>query len=127
MKKPVFSLPLCKQIQAFFSIVCVCFIFVSPSSQAENISSKHIEIIAASCAACHGTNGRGVDDVKPLAGLPANDIEQNLVAFKNGKRPSKVMHHHAKGLTDQEILEVANYFSQQTPSQSQLPPKPNSP
>lgn len=126
MKKPDFSLPERKWKQAF---LLTCFASISYSSLclADSPANKHIEIIAASCAACHGTNGKGVDNVAPLAGMSADEISEKLIAFKTGKRASKVMHHHAKGLTDQEIHDVSHYFSQQAPAPIQLPPKPNTP
>ena len=86
----------------------------------ENISQEntHIRALAASCAACHGTNGNSVTgsnagSLPVLAGLNANYFSSQMNAFKNGERVSTVMHHHAKGLHADEIDLLALYFSQQ--------------
>lgn len=74
---------------------------------------SHTEILAASCAACHGTNGNSVGGTPVLAGLdPAHFISQ-MQAFSSKERPSTVMYHHAKGLTEDEIRQLADYFAQQ--------------
>ena len=75
----------------------------------------HIRSLAASCAACHGTNGNAVNanGAKTLAGMNKNHLSSQLMAFKAGKASATVMHRHAKGLTDEEINGLAEYFSAQ--------------
>ena len=69
---------------------------------------------AASCAACHGTNGRSEGEVPPLAGKSKADLLALLKEFKEGKRKTAtIMHQHAKGYTDSQLERVAEYFSQQ--------------
>ena len=81
----------------------------------------HIISLAASCAACHGTQGNAVsvtgaaESIPALAGVAKADIIAKLQAFKSGERSATVMHHHAKGLTADEITALAEYFSMQTP------------
>ncbi|MDP2101080.1 MAG: c-type cytochrome [Methylotenera sp.] len=83
---------------------------------------SHIHVLAASCATCHGTNGNGVDQTKPLAGIGKTDFLTKMLAFKSGERKATVMHRHAKGLNAQEIEGLAAYFSAQIPHQpSALP------
>ncbi len=82
-------------------------------------NSTHIRILAASCAACHGTNGNAVGDnnkdieTVSLAGLKSSYIAQRLMDFRSGARDSTVMHHHAKGLNLDEINQLADFFSHQ--------------
>jgi cytochrome subunit of sulfide dehydrogenase len=75
-----------------------------------NVPNIHIRQLAASCAACHGTQGNSVaangDD-------GANAVLAGLLGFKDGSRKATVMHHHAKGLTVDEINQLAVHFSQQ--------------
>jgi cytochrome subunit of sulfide dehydrogenase len=73
----------------------------------------HIRTLAASCAACHGTLGNSHSTTPVLAGLDATYFSTQMLAFKNSGRDSTVMHHHAKGLTTDEIHQLAEYFSQQ--------------
>lgn len=97
---------------SLFSVVILC------AYGAEEDVLKHQEIIhtrtlAASCAACHGTNGNSQSITPVLAGLDASYFSTQMQAFKNGSRDSTVMHRHAKGLTISEIDRLAIYFSQQ--------------
>lgn len=81
----------------------------------------HIRSLAASCAACHGTQGNAVsidnitDSTPALAGVSKTEIINKLQAFKSGERSATVMHRHAKGLTANEITALAEYFSMQVP------------
>ncbi len=88
----------------------------SVANAAEALSyhgSTHIPTLAATCAACHGTNGNSVNITPSLAGLDAGYFSSQMFAFKKGERSSTVMHHHAKGLNDDEINALAIYFSHQ--------------
>ena len=70
--------------------------------------------LAASCAICHGTDGRAVTkDVIPLAGLPRDHIATQMKAFRDGSRPATVMHQIAKGYNDQQIDSLAAWFAAQ--------------
>lgn len=71
--------------------------------------------LAATCANCHGTDGRARADARPLAGLPAAQIIATLAEFKSGARPATIMPQIAKGYTDEQIRLVAGYFAAQTP------------
>jgi cytochrome c553 len=82
----------------------------------------HTQVLAASCAACHGTNGNSVGGTPVLAGLDATYFVTQMMAFRTGERTSTVMHRHAKGLTVEEIGALATYFSEQTREASRLPP-----
>lgn len=95
----------------------------------------HIRSLAASCAACHGTVGNGTmgNAVLPtavqagapgamasLVGMDQSDFVAKLSAFKSSERKATVMHRHAKGLADEEIKALAEYFASQS-SQSSPP------
>jgi len=68
--------------------------------------------LAATCASCHGTEGRSVtQEVAPLAGLPREHIAAQMKAFRDGSRPATVMHQIAKGYSDQQIELIADYFA----------------
>ena len=89
-------------------------------------NTSHICTLAASCAACHGTNGNAVinnsgDNNFTLAGINGQYFVAQMLAFKNASRPATVMHHHAKGLNEDEINLLALYFSQQKRLISQSP------
>ena len=70
--------------------------------------------LAAPCAICHGTDGRTVTkDVVPLAGLPKAHIVTQMKAFREGTRPATVMHQLAKGYSEQQVEQIADYFAAQ--------------
>ncbi len=73
----------------------------------------HTRTLAASCAACHGTNGNALAGNAILAGMDKTYFTMQMLAFKNGDRPATVMHRHAKGLQVDEINQLAAYFSAQ--------------
>lgn len=69
---------------------------------------------AASCAACHGTDGRSDSEQPPLAGKSKEDLVKMLKEFKTDQRKTAtVMHQHAKGYTDEQLERIAEYFSRQ--------------
>jgi len=67
---------------------------------------------AASCAACHGTNGEGGHQVPGLAGRSKTDLYRALQEFKADQRKTAtIMHQHAKGYSDSQLERIAEYFS----------------
>lgn len=68
---------------------------------------------AASCAACHGTNGKSLGGIPSIAGVDKQQLLDKLLAYKNGTQPATVMHQHAKGYTDAELARLADFFSRQ--------------
>jgi cytochrome c553 len=74
-----------------------------------------VAALAATCAACHGTSGRGVpgSHVAPLAGVPAEVFIAQMRAFARGERAATVMHRHARGYSDEQIALMAAYFAAQ--------------
>jgi cytochrome c553 len=63
---------------------------------------------AANCAACHGSDGRPKGEIPAIGGKSAEQIHRLLLEFKSGQRPTAtVMHQHAKGYTDDELLRIA--------------------
>ena len=78
-----------------------------------SVSSLHTRTLAASCAACHGTNGNALAGNAVLAGMDQTYFISQMLAFKNGDRAATVMHRHAKGLQVDEINELAAYFAAQ--------------
>jgi cytochrome subunit of sulfide dehydrogenase len=85
-----------------------------PAANAQTPSpptASDIRLWAASCAACHGTHGKADGAGWHIAGKPAIELYEELMAFKNGTRKATVMHQHAKGYSDDELLKLAEFFS----------------
>lgn len=71
---------------------------------------------AKTCVGCHGADGNSVVPNFPkLAGQHAAYIEKALKDFRDGFRKDSTMETFAKGLTDQEIKDLAAFYSSQAP------------
>jgi cytochrome c553 len=67
--------------------------------------------LAATCAACHGTDGRSVTkEVASLAGLPRERIVSQMRAFRDGT-PATIMQQIVRGYSEEQIEVIADYFS----------------
>ena len=68
--------------------------------------------VQAVCAVCHGVDGIGKNpDVPNLAGESQQYIQKQLKAFRSGGRQHEQMSIIAKGLSDSDIANVADWFS----------------
>ncbi len=67
---------------------------------------------AATCFACHGADGNSVDPQYPrLAGQYNMYLQQVLHEYKDGQRENPIMKGMVATLSDQDIEDVAAYFS----------------
>ena len=72
---------------------------------------------SATCAACHGADGNSVTAEWPsLAGQHPDYIARQIKAFKTGERKNVTMMPFAQMLSDQDVLDVAAYYSAQKPT-----------
>lgn len=74
---------------------------------------------SAICMACHQADGNGMnipggESWPRLAGMDANYIYKQLVEFKSGKRVNASMAPFAMMLNDQQMKDLAVYYSQQS-------------
>ena len=83
------------------------------SAIAQDSAALHMRALAATCANCHGTDGRTTEGsaIPSLVGMPKSYMVMQMKAFKEGTRPATVMHQISKGITDQQIDSIANYFA----------------
>lgn len=90
-----------------FSILAVNGVEAADSHLARNL--------AATCANCHGTNGRALpgSGLDALAGVPQAVTLQKLAEFKRGERGGSIMPQIAKGYTDEQLALIAAYFAAQ--------------
>lgn len=75
------------------------------------------------CAACHGADGNSVNAIWPkLAGQAESYLITQLHYFKNGERKNAQMSPMAANLSDEDIEDLAAYFSAQNSSIGQTSP-----
>lgn len=66
------------------------------------------------CAACHGADGNSFNPEWPsLAGQNENYLIKSLQSFKDGSRQNVLMNAQAAGLSEQDMLDLAAWFSAQ--------------
>jgi cytochrome c553 len=94
---------------------CVCLIpAAAPSADIEAGQAK-----SAVCAGCHGADGNSVNPQWPkLAGQYSKYIYKQLRDFKRKARVNVIMNAQAADLSDQDMRNLAAYFSAQAISPS---------
>jgi cytochrome c553 len=81
----------------------------SPAGNADSGKTK-----AAVCASCHGEKGNSANPMWPkLAGQHAEYLVEQLKAFQSDTRAEPSMTPMAKPLNEQDVLDLAAYFSSQ--------------
>jgi cytochrome subunit of sulfide dehydrogenase len=95
------------------ALTSAALVALSGLAQAQ-VDPLHVRSWAASCAACHGTNGRAEPGMIGLAGVPKEITVQKMLDFKAGRVPAAtIMHQLAKGYSDEQIAAIAGYFAAQ--------------
>ncbi|HEY1092269.1 MAG TPA: c-type cytochrome [Burkholderiaceae bacterium] len=82
-------------------------------AQSGDQAALRTRALAATCAQCHGTDGRALPGatVPGLAGMPADYLARQMRAFQSGARAGTLMPQLAKGYDDQQIAALAAYFA----------------
>lgn len=79
---------------------------------------------STTCVACHGADGNSsVPNFPKLAGQSANYIVKQLQDMKSGARTVPEMAAFLPGLNDQDIQDLAAYYSEQTIQPGSADPK----
>lgn len=86
----------------------------------------------ATCAHCHGEDGRGRNTMAFPGAFPRLDIQtapyllNQLKAYASGTRPSGFMQAAAAELSDEEMAWLAAHFAKKRPAVAVPPPEPDS-
>jgi cytochrome c553 len=74
-------------------------------------AAQQTRYLAANCANCHGTDGRSSGGMPSLAGIERGYFIDQMKAFKEGRRQATIMHQLSKGYSDEQVEQLADYFS----------------
>ena len=97
------------------AVLCVALIGAA-SAHAGGTASLPVRSLAASCAACHGTDGHAVrgSAIPPLAGMTRAEFQRKMQALREGTPTApRLMEQIAVGFNDAQIEALAVYFEQQ--------------
>jgi cytochrome c553 len=112
------SLPL-----AFAVLGTLPIVYADDSSAGGNSAAGKDK--TASCAGCHGEDGNSMMPTFPkLAGQHPSYLTRQLQAFKEGKRNDPVMSGMAMAVNDEDMADIAVYYSSQNISANPEPTLP---
>jgi cytochrome subunit of sulfide dehydrogenase len=92
------------------SLAAVTLAVSCPVAEAQDVSVE-VRLLAASCATCHGHQGRALGVGLSLQGQTAAELYRKLLGYKTGEIKGTIMHQHAKGYSDAELKAMADYFA----------------
>jgi cytochrome subunit of sulfide dehydrogenase len=69
--------------------------------------------LAATCANCHGTDGKSQGGMESLAGVEKDKLVGKLKEFRNGAKPATIMHQISKGYSEEQLELIAAWFAAQ--------------
>lgn len=67
--------------------------------------------LAANCFQCHGTDGRAEKGMPSIAGKDADSLFKKTREYKRSDKLNDIMVRQAKGFTDAQINQIAEYFA----------------
>jgi len=87
-----------------------------PAATSKGDPKKAEPIVTQLCAGCHAADGNSAAAANPkLAGLNSEYIYKQLCQFKSGDRKNAVMSGMVAGLSDDDMKNLAAYYSMQQP------------
>jgi len=97
------------RLMAFLVAACLC----TPAFAAGNAESGRQK--SQACAACHGADGNQptTPDFPRLAGQHPDYLLKALRDYKSGARKNPIMAGQVANLTQQDLADLAAYFSKQ--------------
>jgi cytochrome c553 len=87
------------------------FVGLLGATSVASAQSLQIKQWAASCSACHGTDGYSEGGMASLAGQNKAEMIKKMNEYKTGKRTASIMHQLSKGYTDEQIEQISAYFA----------------
>ena len=103
-----------KMMKKTLFILAAASLAVSLPVHAKGGNAEAGKAKSTSCAACHGETGVSQISAFPtLAGQKADYLYHALKDYKNGKRNNPLMAEQVKPLSDQDMRDLAAFYSKQ--------------
>jgi cytochrome c553 len=95
----------------FFSLISMNLcLLISSGSYAVDVEAGRVT--STQCAICHGINGEGNGAPKScISCIDVNTFIKHINDFKSGARKNVMMERFVKNLSDQDIENLAAYYS----------------
>ena len=89
---------------SFTATICVALAtMLAATASGQTFAPPSGATLAATCTGCHGPNGQSAGAIPARNGRTEADLLQEMLDFKNDRRPATMMNRHAKGFSDEEI------------------------
>ena len=99
-------------MKSFLLALITALLFASASAMAGDVAAGKAK--SAICAACHGPTGKSMNPMWPnLAGQKEMYLAKQIKAFRDGIRQDPLMAPMVAALSDDDIANLAAYFSAQ--------------
>jgi len=109
-------------MQRFFTIFAGAVLAVAAQSAMAGGNPAAGQQKSQTCAACHGKTGNSQNAMYPkLAGQYQSYLYHALKAYKSGDRQNPIMSGMVANLSDQDMQDLAAYFSSQEAAIQVLP------
>ena len=92
-------------------ILIACLLFVLPVTVSAAGDAAAGKDKSSSCAGCHGANGEGMGENPKLSGMPTDKFSKAMQDYKTGAKKHMMMEMIAKGLSDQDIANLAAFYA----------------
>ncbi len=92
-------------------LLCMIFTTWTALAHATDRAIPRGTAVAHTCVICHGPQGQSTGAIPSLRGMSAQQLRTTMFAYRTGERTGTVMNRLARGLADEDIEAVAQYFS----------------
>ena len=84
---------------------------IAAAAMANPVSAQPTtQLLADSCAACHGTDGNSPGSIDELDDIDLAEFLEDMKKFKNEPGKGRIMGPIARGLSDAQIQDLADHF-----------------
>jgi len=95
-----------RRVLTFLTPITLAAALVASTGSAE----PSTQLLADSCAACHGTDGNSPGSIDELDDIEREEFVEEMNEFKYEQGKGRIMGPIARGISDAQIQALADYF-----------------